>query len=397
MLELEPRDYQIGAIESLIKNSRGVFNIATNGGKTEILALMLMCYPTVCTIIVTAELTGLYEITERLDKHGVEYTKIDSTNKVADYSGINVCSLDTVRRLEDILGLLQKAQILIWDECDDSSTAVSGSVLGENCNAYIRVYLSGTPFTDNPVHNMKLVGVSGEEIVNIGNAYLIAKGYSANPIIGFHSSLAYAKKDEKMSYPEARSKFINKNEEFASRVGDLVEEVKADGVVVLYEHKSHGTLLKRILTKRGLRCMYIDGHSSPDQRNEAKKRLVSGNVDVILASSIWNRALDFGFPQHWIYVGGMKATNRIKQRYGRALRKKANTDNSVWIHEFYVWGHKALREHSFRRYQICLEEGFPVVLMNVCLEKVLNDDPESHKEFNYHRQTTMQQLLEKKE
>ena len=370
-LGLQPRAYQLDSVRAIHNHQRGYLNIATNGGKTEILSLIINTYPKCCSFVITAQLTGVSEISERFEKRGVPCNIIDSKNKTVDFSGVNVCSLDSVKNSKDFNSLLQNAKILIWDECDDSATASTGELIGTSCEAYVRIYLSGTPVTDNQIHNTKLVGYSGEELVRISNSYLISEEYSAKPLIKFHTS-HYSNLPIPSTYQNAVKSLINENEEFAERVATIASEVQDEGVVVLYEHRKHGDLLLEKFKKLGVGCVRVDGSSSVQSRKRATEDLEYGRVSVILASSIWNRALDFGYPEHWFIVGGMKASNRIKQKYGRALRKKKNKDNTVTIYEWYIRGHKKLEEHSKKRFDICINEGFEIELVDEQLGSVFN-------------------------
>lgn len=371
-LGIEARPYQIKAVETLHKHSRGVMNIATNGGKTEIIAMILLTYPKCCSFIVASELTGLMEISERFDLRGLEHNIIDSKHKKLDLDGINVCSLSSVKNLPNFDELLASAKILVWDECDDSATAKTGDYIGRYSKAYVRVYLSGTPFTDKALHNFKVVAYSGEEIVKVSNHFLIQNGYSAKPKVVIHSSSPEPVKNSVCTYFQARSRFIEKNEQFVSRLLDSIESVVDEGVVVIYENKKHGKLIKDYIEGNSeYKCFQIDGSSSVEKRSQAKDFLVSGRVQIILASSIWNRAIDFGYPKHWFFVAGMKASNRVKQRWGRSLRKKPDGVNVVYIHEWFIWGQKNLVNHSKLRYKLALKEKFEIVLADKFLQDYL--------------------------
>jgi superfamily II DNA or RNA helicase len=359
-LKLEVRDYQIDTVNHALASQRGVINIATNGGKTEIAAMITQSFDSEVMILVVApDITSVTEISERFTLRGIEYSIIDSSHKEIDFSGINVCSLDSLIRLPNLEEIQQKTQILIWDECDFGSTGSVSYEFAIQIQARYRYFMSGTPWTDDEVKNTLLVGLCGEEIVKISNRYLIDRGWSANPTILFHSSHDTPFRSKEV-YSVARKLHLNTSENYLSRVLNHIEEVRGCGIVVLFEHKSQGKLIFQMAKNRGLRCLYLDGGSSKTQREEARNMLETSFIDVIFASSIWNRALDFGYPQHWFMIGGYKASNRIKQKWGRALRKKPNEENRVWIHEYYNFGHKALESHSKNRYYLAIEEKLPV-------------------------------------
>ena len=120
----------------------------------------------------------------------------------------------------------------------------------------------------------------------------------------------------------------------------------------------------------GIRYLNIAGESSHSERVKAKELLSNGMIDVIFASSIWNRALDYPYPLHWFFVAGFKATNIILQRWGRALRRK-DGENRVWIHEWFILGDKSLEKHSRHRVTIAQLEGFTVQLADPFLSRYL--------------------------
>lgn len=380
-LGIDYRDYQIEATKTALKCQRGILNIATNGGKTEIMAMCLLCYPKVLTVVIAPDLTSLSEITERFELRGIEHSVIDAQHKDVNWDGINVCSIDSLMNLPEKSDLLKKCKILIWDECDFSSTSTSGMSVFEDCDAYVRIYLSGTPFTDDQYQNYQIVNLSGGELVKISNHYLIERGFSARPVVHFHSSLKEPLKrgERESNYQAAEKQFITENEEFCEKVCNLIETFVDEGVVVLFEKVKHGRKISDCLKSRGIRNTYLDGGSWKSAREDAKRHLINGTIQVIVASSIWNRSLDFGFPQRWVYVGGLKASNRIKQRYGRALRKKPNDDNVVHIHDFYIWGNTNIENHSYERYKICLDEKFEVKVEDHFLYSVLQKKEKKEK------------------
>lgn len=146
---------QHGILVSTVQRERGIWEVATGGGKTEVaigLVLALEKRPTVYTVPSSKSLTEIYK---RFLARG--FTKYEVGRLSGNHNEIGqpvtIAIIDSLysglkRQDAAIVKLLEDAEIFLMDEVHHKATAPSWQRVAMHCKARWRVGMSGTAYKD---------------------------------------------------------------------------------------------------------------------------------------------------------------------------------------------------------------------------------------------------------
>jgi|SRR5579859_502924 len=375
---LVPREHQIRIKNAACATDRGIIRAATGAGKS------------LCTALITANInkpTILYVIgLDLLDQFYNLYTKI--FNEPIGYIGDGICRIERINiatiwtigralkmsdkdildedRMDEkevdegskakIIKLLQNTKVHIFDESHIIVTNTIAEIY-KNINPEHMYGLSGTPFRDDN-SDLLVHSFLGEQIINVSASEMIEKGVLAPPLIRFYT---VPKKTINPVYMSAYKEYIVENEVRNTIIVDKTQELvdKKYKTLVLFKQVKHGNILFEKIKERGIRCDMLYGNDSLEKRNEIKEKLVKGEIDVIIASVIFDIGIDLPALSGLVLASGGASLTRTLQRIGRSIRSYPGKKNAVII-EFYDQV-KFFKKHSLARYKVyCSEPGFKI-------------------------------------
>ena len=120
--------------------------------------------------------------------------------------------------------------------------------------------------------------------------------------------------------------------------------------MTLVRLKRHGQILMEMMKESGLRVDFIYGESGQTTRQKLNS-LASGEIDVLIGSTILDVGVDVPSVGAVILAGGGKAEVEMRQRVGRGLRAK-KSGKRVFITDFIDISNKYLLSHSYERKHI---------------------------------------------
>lgn len=380
-LGLIPRDYQERIVQAAIENDRGIIRAATGSGKTLAAALIAAKFnkPIVIHVIGLDLLQQFHDLFSSIFEEKIGFIG----NGVCDIQRINIASIWTTSKALKIKGkivdddeidfnekessesdykLIQKmlvnAKIHIFDESHVCATETIKTIY--NSINPERLYgMSGTPFREDN-SNLLIHGLLGEVIVNVSASELIAKGVLAQPIIKFVSVPAIP--NSPTNYNAVYKEYIVENEVRNTLIVKHVKELLEKKYVplVLFKQIKHGEILFEMLKDEGLKCEMLNGNDSLDRRTEIKLKLQNKEIDIILASVIFDIGLNLDILSGLVLCGSGKSSVRATQRVGRVLRMLPGKKFAAVI-DFYDQA-KHVKKHSQMRAQIYASEpGFKVI------------------------------------
>lgn len=367
------RDYQEKAIERAIDAGRGTVKMATGAGKTTVISALCGEYNTQ-TVVYVVSLDLLTQVKETIESClGIEVGLVGGGN--CSIKQITVCSVwsaaaayntkqegdseedvaeDKWKPSDDqkrnIREMVEDARLVILDESQFAAAASIQAIMRNSKSASNRFGFSGTPWRSDGA-DILLTAAFGRSIVDIRASDLIDLGWLVEPRIAFRDvppNFKLPKKwaDVKKAYiveNEARNQMLIEN---TCKLLDLGRKP-----LILFRDIKHGTILEGMLPS-DVRYKMVTGALSMDERDDIKSRFRQGELDLVLASSVFDQGIDLPALDALVLAGGGKSTAKALQRIGRVIRAaKGKTDALVvetWDQSHFVKKHSSSRYEAYR-------------------------------------------------
>lgn len=377
-INMSPREHQLRILEATNTFDRGIVRAATGAGKTLATALITakVNKPTIIYVIGLDLLQQFHKLFSKIFDEKIGWIG----NGICDPQRITIASIWTIGKalnVEDILDdedeveeknepenyekikkCLSEAKLHIFDE----SHIVTCSTILEiykNIDPEFIYGFSGTPFRDDN-SDLLINGILGEQIVNVSASELINKNLLAMPIIKFIS--VPKKYGLGTQYQSVYKDYIVENDVRNQLILDVVKEMllKKYTPLVLFKQIKHGNIIADLLSKGGIKFEMLYGNDSLEKRDLVKQMIIDKQIDVILASTIFDLGVDIPELNALVLCGGGKSSIRCLQRVGRVIRLHKNKKHAA-VADFYDQA-KFLKQHSIKRLDVySSEEGFKVI------------------------------------
>lgn len=383
-LNLVPRDYQEEIIAACLANRKGIVRSCTGSGKTLTTAILTakLNKPTIIYVIGLDLLQQFHDLFSSLFDEPIGFIG----NGICDVKRINIASIWTIGRAlridkkkivsnddecqddeqynesqtDKIVKMLAETKLHIFDE---SHVVITSTIeaIHKNIDPEHIFGFSGTPFRDDG-SDLLINGILGEQIINISASRLIKAGYLAQPIIKF-VPVPKMNGIDTSSYQSVYKDYVVdnavRNNLIVSSIQALLE--KKYTPLVLFKQIRHGDILLELMQDAGIRCEMLYGNDSLDKRNEVKQMLIDKEIDVILASTIFDLGIDLPILSALVLAGGGKSSIRNLQRVGRVIRSNGGKKKFAAVIDMFDQV-KYLKNHSMIRYNTySTEEGFKVI------------------------------------
>jgi superfamily II DNA or RNA helicase len=391
--KFKPRDYQIKALKSAIKNGSGIIKSATGSGKSKILCSIAAHY-NIPTIIYVIGIELLYQMRDTMEEaYGIECGVVgggecDTSKKftimtiwsaaAAFNKKVKIVDNDTtqdskkhislINKLE-VQRLVQSAQLFIFDECQYAASETLQFLHRESRSARHRFLLSGTPWRDTG-DDILIEAVAGPKIVDISATKLIKEGYLVSPDIYFIN--VPTMRGVGKTYHEVYKNYVvendDRNEIIIKATRKLVKAGKK--VLILVVRVGHGNLLLEKFSEE-FKVKFLDGAKSSKNRISAINEMKNGELDLLIASKIFDQGVDIPNLDALVLAGSGKSSGRALQRIGRVIRNAPGKKKAIVVELFDNC--KYLRDHSESRIEVYRSEpGFNIIMPK---NKVLQSYP----------------------
>lgn len=360
--EITLRDYQVAAIEKLLSASRGVAKMATNSGKTEVMAAIIKALDIPPTIIIVHRKELMYQTAQRLmDRLGIDVGVIGDGHKSIKGYKVIVAMVQTLYNVLDSVPrkdaknymIFPDNELLVVDECHHVSSDSMMNVLSHIPGHY-RFGMSGTPLKYDVLSDMKLIAATGDVVVDVTNEFMIDKGWSAKPIIQMYIVEDINEAKWGMEYADAYKSMIVQNDKRNKIIIDCANEL--EGVVlILVNQLEQGRTLHDAISN----SVYVHGSDSTDYRQGVLGTMRAADKGIFIASPIFDEGIDVPAVDTVILAGGGKGHVKLLQRIGRGLRQKAGRNELIVI-DFIDDTNKYLLQHSQDRIYTYEQEGFEI-------------------------------------
>jgi superfamily II DNA or RNA helicase len=129
--------------------------------------------------------------------------------------------------------------------------------------------------------------------------------------------------------------------------------------LVLYNNIKHGKILYDLISEK-IPCILLSGKDNQKIRDDAKRKIESGEIKVILASKIFDIGVDVPCLSGLVIAASGKSSVRALQRIGRVIRRHPLKKHAAII-DFYDDA-PYVKDHSKARKNIySMEEEFKVI------------------------------------
>jgi superfamily II DNA or RNA helicase len=368
------RDYQADAIDKALTHilygtwwPRGVLEIATGGGKTE-MAADLILKTRLPTIFLVHRKDLVDQTIDRFNKYGIDVGELDEL-------GNTLVTVTTVQKLiswnnkgEDLSHLDNVGQIF-FDEAHLASGTSFQTASHMLPNAFMRWGLTATAFMrttkqgwdrkknkkieEAPLFDWRLEGATGSSIVKISNRQLIDAGHLSECEVDMYVMKPCEVPESLRGWPQCYDYYIVGNKKRNEMVAQAFRNYLKPCLILVSKVK-HGELIS---AATGL--PFLSGETDQDTRRETIRQLRAGELDGVVASTIFDEGVDITNIQTVILAGGGKSEIKNLQRLGRGLRV-AKGKAVLQLVDFFDRSPKILANHSKIRQDIWEEQGFKI-------------------------------------
>jgi len=374
-------DYQPEVMNRLLRHGQIIAQVATGGGKSRI-AQICTARINRPTLFLTTRGVLMYQMAKKFTAMGKQVAILgDGSAQVSQE--VTCAMVQTIgawlsepdfpeskdpaafakqmNRRKKMIEVLSRFEFVILEEAHEVSSETFYEIMGFCKNAHYRLALTATPFMkDDEEANMRLMAVSGPISIHITEEMLIGRGILAKPYFKYASLV---EKPEKLfrSSPWRRAYELGITGHVTRNKIAVAEALRARkyglSVMVLVQHKEHGNVVEQMMTRNGLRAVFINGDASQAERDQALRQLERGEIDCLLGTTILDVGVDVPAVGMIILLGGGKAEVALRQRIGRGLREKKSGPNVAFIVDFADGHNEHLLKHYLQRRSIV--EGTP--------------------------------------
>ena len=373
------RDYQQNVVNAALQNNVGMIKVATGGGKS-IIITKIAALANLKTMVYVISKDLLYQMHRTLSDYlGMEIGMIG--DGVADVKQITVATIWSAAtalgtkhepvdeedrsserfdesRKSSIVKAIKEAQLIFIDESQFAACSSIQEINNNSTNAYFKYGLSGTPYREDGA-DLLLEAVCGKQIAEVTSSELINSGHLVKPTIYFIEvpPIELSAKDNYATiYKESIVENEARNRKIVSITKKLVEANKK--VLLLVKQINHGKNLYSMLESE-CRVRFLSGEIDSETRNEVKQEFENGDLDVIVASTIFDIGLDLPILDALVLCGSGKSSGRALQRIGRVLRTYPNKKEAIVVD--FQDSVKYLNKHSEKRLETYRKEsGFVI-------------------------------------
>lgn len=368
--DIDRRDYQDEAVESVLMSRRGVLRAPTGAGKTAIEVRVIYGHRRRAVIVVpTIDL--MIQTKTFLEEHlDVEGGIGQLGDKVVDPREVTVATVRTMAKVMSVAyesyeygeyddkdeTTVNPTKLRAWVEGIATLIVDEAHILGAQVIYEIATKLkapnkygfSASPWRDDGA-DLMIEGATGPMLYRIGTKELVDGGWLVPPVIevadtkGLWRPGAWGSKEFQRAYKEEIVENPVRNELVARKAVGL--EVPT---LVLVKQVNHGRMLEAQIPE----SLFLSGQATGEERREAYDDMRRGSLRRIIATSIADMGLDLPICQGLVLAGGGKSSTRHLQRIGRVARPYPGKDHADVVDFDDTHVHRWFQGHAKARRKI---------------------------------------------
>lgn len=369
----ERRQYQLDAINTILKEKYGLITAAMGSGKTLIAAGTLSYHlaqnKNNKALFVCYDKNILTQSIKNFKDYGFNVSQFGDSIK--DLSGdIIVATIQSLSKIKDPKSVLKNITFLFCDESHHSKSKTSKTILTKlyNCKYYIG--LTATPFKEGTVELAELMSILGPVIFKFG----FSDGVQENRIVPVKvffldngcddkiKEAVFARKNYQFIWETAVQNNSFRNE-LISKITNTMTNLLNTTNLILVDKIDHGEEVLRALKKQpNLKSLAMYGEDNIFIRESKKQLLSTDNINT-LVSTVLTEGVDLKpSPVIAINTSGRKGFIKLIQFIGRITRPNPKFGKFRVAIDFIDRYNPILLYHSNERIKACKSFGLEVVI-----------------------------------
>jgi superfamily II DNA or RNA helicase len=364
--ELELRDYQLAALEELLKHNRGIIVAPTGTGKSVIISCIVHKFQNYNILICAHTVDLVSQLAQKITQYCRIEPQILNGKQKPDWQvfeessgNILVTTIQSFQKqiLQDYSFYFD---VVIVDECHHvcELTSQYGIALSQIV-APVRVGVTATPPTERKQF-LTMEGLLGPILYKLSMDEAKEKRMIVHPRIKLHKIPYNQKINDLRTYKEVVKKGIAQNFILNMKIVELIKQIVSEGqnVLVFVQLIEHGDYIKALADREGVKSLdYINGSVVDTERNRIKHKVETTQGNAVISTTVWKEGIDIPSLNHVILGGGWKSENPVLQAIGRGLRR-FNHKEFVTVHDFFNPSHHYLVSHFGERLSLYFDMGW---------------------------------------
>ncbi len=365
------RDYQLEAVDAVVTHRRGIVRAPTGAGKTECFVALTRKLPGVWLMLVHRDTLVDQAADRYLLRTGLD-ANIWSRMPAEEWRmrpGLNAMTFQSFaaamrRNVKEVDRAMAGVQGVIVDEAHTVPSDTYFQAL-LRCPAEYRVGFSGTPLDRTDNRSLMVIAALGKVIYSIKASTLIEAGVLAMPqitMVPVQQKLTTAvPMGGARAYATIYKNLVVTSEQRNDTIVKLVKQAPKPCMVFVKEIE-HGRQLKKAIEKAGHNTEFVYGETEGPSRKAAIKRLERGDVDVMIASVVFQEGVDIPSLESVVIASGGMSVIAALQRIGRGMRTNNGAKTAFKVFDVLDLGTPSLEKHSRRRMNTYVREGYETVI-----------------------------------
>lgn len=351
-IKFEARDYQEQSVLKALEVTNGIFNLAVNAGKTTVFIILSMILRENNVLIITHRKEIMKSIIEKFGSY-VNYDGLGiiQSGNISPKSGVTIAMIQTLHNnLETIKPWFESVNVVILDEVHHACSATYSNVLSK-CRAKVRLGFTGT-MPEREDNYYKTIQFIGPVLGRIDSETLIQKGVSVRPYI----KVITVNSRNTSSYEDSIKWNVVYCFERIKHILNISMVHYGEKILIIGDLTSQCRILCDVFDNVGLECCYF--HGGVKNREEVVRRFTTGDVKVMVATSVMDEGVDISDIDVIVLAYPRKNYRQTFQRIGRGMRTNEGKTHLV-VYDFFDNEDTFLMDHYYRRQKYYIKENFP--------------------------------------
>lgn len=333
--------YQYDLIKACTEHQRGVIKSATGSGKTVMMLGLMSCYPDARVLFLSNSHTPISQFEKGLEASGL-------TNRI-DISTIQSFHRKKPKEYVDAY------DVIIIDEVHEgarSARSMYAKVL-RNSLAPMRLGFTAT-LPDKEGDRLVMEGLLGPVIGELTMREGMDRGVLAKPRVVIAKLPENSKLREYRNYRDAYEYGVVTYRPLNRRIVlDAIEDAGRGPVLILVTEIRHGEeIVAMAKSLYDLNFVLVKGDVKKEDREITRRMMIDGEIDVVVATAVFKKALDVPNLASVILGFGGKSDSQTIQAAGRGARNVDGTKGEFIFRDYFNPSNDHLVRHF--GYRMCL-------------------------------------------